>query len=192
MDVTFVQHAQYNVDRDHGGQNKPELIVRGGQKGAGCALKLGAQGRGQAEFAFLFLHGAHGCAQRRALRHIEGKGGHGELPLPGQSQLHGALFHLGDAGEGYGLAVPAGNVNMLQILRRATEMFFRFQHHFVLVGLGKDGGNEPLAQGVVKGVVHIIHVDAQASGGVTVDFHPGHAPGGQVVAGDGVQFRPPL
>ena len=49
----------------------------------------------------------------------------------------------------------------------------RFQHHPVLVGLAVDGGNLPLREGVVQGVVDGLDADAELAGALAVDVERG-------------------
>ena len=48
-----------------------------------------------------------------------------------------------------------------------------FEHDAVLVGLGVDGRDQPLAEGVVERVVDGRDADAEAAGGVAVDVEEG-------------------
>jgi hypothetical protein len=45
------------------------------------------------------------------------------------------------------------------------------EHDAILVGLGVDGRNLPLTEGVVEGVVDGLHGDAEAPGRLPVDAH---------------------
>ena len=46
----------------------------------------------------------------------------------------------------------------------------RFQDHAILVGLAVNGGNLPLAEGVVECVGDTLHGDAEAAGLLAVDI----------------------
>ena len=59
----------------------------------------------------------------------------------------------------------------------------RFQHHLVLVGLGEDGGDEPLPQGIIEGIVNVAHAHAVAAGRIPVNGKPEHAAHALHVAG---------
>jgi hypothetical protein len=50
------------------------------------------------------------------------------------------------------------------------------QDHPVLVGLGEDGRDDPLAEGAVEGVVDVRRGDRQPRGGVAVDVDIGRRP----------------
>ncbi|MCY1427051.1 hypothetical protein D9M71_428810 [compost metagenome] len=107
----------------------------------------------------------------------------------GNGQLRRPLFDTGQARQPYLAAVGGLDVDLLQRLRPDVDGGRRLQHHPVLAGLGVDGGNLPLAEGVVQGVGDVADVDTQAAGGVAID--------GQVhlqalvlqVAGDVGKFR---
>ena len=63
------------------------------------------------------------------------------------------------------------------------------QHHAILVRLGVDGGDQALTEGVVQGVVHIRHGNAQAAGGIAVDVHVCRQPFVLPVAADVGKLR---
>ncbi len=190
MNVTLIQHAQHDIHGHDGRQNQPDLVIRGGQKCLGRPLELRAQGRGQGQ---LFLHGqhrVHSRAQRGTAGHVERNGGRRELALTRDGKLYRAFLQRGDAGQRHGLARGAAHMDILNGRRAQAEARGHLQHHLVLVGLGENGGNKALAQGVVQGVVYIRHADAQPSGRVAVDVQPGHAPRLLKVAGHMLQFGP--
>ncbi|MNT19408.1 hypothetical protein D3C72_1546680 [compost metagenome] len=64
-----------------------------------------------------------------------------------------------------------------------------FQHHAVLVGLGVNGGDQPLAESVVQGVIHVTHADAEAGSRIAIDVHVGHQSLILPVTGDVRQLR---
>jgi hypothetical protein len=50
------------------------------------------------------------------------------------------------------------------------------QHHAILIRLGVDGGDQPLAEGVIQGVIDIGHADAETAGAVAIDVDIGRQP----------------
>ena len=52
----------------------------------------------------------------------------------------------------------------------AAVLRLRLEHHAILVRLGVDGRNLPLAEGVVERVAHRLHGDAEAPGHLAIDF----------------------
>ncbi len=99
------------------------------------------------------------------------------------------LLHLRNGAERYHAAVTAGQANGVQ--RRQTRRCRRImlQHHAVLVGLGIDSGDQPLAEGVVEGVIHVGHRNTQSAGAVPVNVHVGSQPLVLPVAADVGQLR---
>ena len=65
----------------------------------------------------------------------------------------------------------AGDIHARQRGGVLLEARLRLQDHAVLVGLPVNGGNLPLAEGVVERVGDALHGDAQAPGLLAVDLH---------------------
>ena len=78
---------------------------------------------------------------------------------------HRAQRHLRAAG--------GRDVDPRQRGRVALVLRHRLQHHAVLVGLGVDGGDLALAEGVVERIVDGLHGDAEPPGRLAVDLHHG-------------------
>ncbi len=79
---------------------------------------------------------------------------------------------------------------MLQRLRAEAVARLCLQHHAVLTGLGEDGGNLPLAEGVVQRIGDIRDLDAQARRGVAVDVQIDLQAAALQIAGHIGQLRP--
>ena len=67
----------------------------------------------------------------------------------------GAGFSLTRATDDSGTCPPpvAGDVDVVQRRRALLELGLHLEHHAVLVGLGEDGRDQALAEGVVERVV---------------------------------------
>ena len=145
--------------------------------------------------------GGDRVAQRIAGREIEADGDGGELLLMRDRQRRGGAVEMregrqrhlvvagdgvgrrggvgvggadggvGDGGRRAGRGGRAGDVELRQRSRVVLVARLRLQHHAVLVGLAVDGGNLPLAEGVVERVGHALHGDAEAAGLLAVDLH---------------------
>jgi len=87
----------------------------------------------------------------------------------GNRQLRLALFHMGQARQPHLAAVGGLDVDLVQRIRPQGLARLGLQHHAVLAGLGVDGGNLPLTEGVVQRIGDGRHVDAQARGRIAVD-----------------------
>ncbi len=62
---------------------------------------------------------------------------------------------------------------MFQTIRRRQQLGVSLQDDPVLVGLGEDGRDDPLAEGVVQGVIDRRGGHAHPCGGIPVDLHEG-------------------
>ena len=69
------------------------------------------------------------------------------------------------------------------------ELGLHFQHDAVLIGLGEDGRDQPLAEGVVERIVDGRRCDAEPARGVAVDLHIGLQALVLQVAGDVGELR---
>ena len=80
---------------------------------------------------------------------------------------------VGDGGSGAVRGAGAGDVELRERVGVLLVARLRFQNDAVLVGLTVDGGNLPLAEGVVERVGDALHGDAEPSGlfAIDVDLH---------------------
>src|SRR5207245_10004567 len=60
-------------------------------------------------------------------------------------------------------------INIFQRIRILLELRIHFQNHVILIELGKNRGDLPLAKGIVKRVVNVGGKNAESRGGVAVD-----------------------
>ena len=87
----------------------------------------------------------------------------------GNGQLRLALFDPRQTRQ-FDLRTGSGlDVNLIQSLRPEIAAGNRLQHHTVLAGLGVNGGNLALTEGVVERIGDVRHADTEAAGSVTVD-----------------------
>ena len=80
-----------------------------------------------------------------------------------------ALLQRRRAGQPHWRATFALHEQLFQRLRTQAVARLRFQHHAVLAGLGEDGGNLPLAEGVVQRIGDVRDLDTQARRRVAID-----------------------
>ena len=83
------------------------------------------------------------------------------------------MFDLGQGRQAHLTAVSARHIQLLQGLRAKLERRCHFQHHPVLAGLGKDGRDQALAEGVVQRAVDARQAHTEARGLVAVDLQVG-------------------
>ena len=81
-------------------------------------------------------------------------------------------------------AAEDANVDVVQRGRALLKFGLDLQHHAVLIGLSEDGGNQPLAEGVVQRVVDGRGRYAEPARGIAVDLHIGLQAAVLQVAGD--------
>ena len=82
-----------------------------------------------------------------------------------------ALFQCGNGRQGHRRSRSGCHINTGQTVYACLKTRSGFEHHFILIGLGENGGNQALAKGIVKRVVHIRHADAQSRRGGSVYVH---------------------
>ena len=73
MDKTLIQHAEHDIHRHHGGDNKPDGAAQRRLEGERTALKLRCNIRWQGERFFRIENRLHRIAERIALRHVKRK-----------------------------------------------------------------------------------------------------------------------
>ena len=82
-----------------------------------------------------------------------------------------AFFHRGDSAQRHNAAVFAGQAHRVQPRQAGRILGVVLQHDAILVRLGVDGGDQALPEGVIQGVVHVRHGNAETAGGIAVDVH---------------------
>ncbi len=104
-------------------------------------------------------------------------------------QRRGDMLRGGEGAERYLHIAGAGDIELGERGRVLLILRHRFQNHAILVGLGIDGGNLPLAKGVVERVVDLLERDAKPARRFAVHLH--HHPQAAVLrfGGDIAQCR---
>ena len=110
MDVALVEHAQHDVDRDDGGQDKPELVRERRLEGERRALEPELRARRKADVPLRRLDGLDGVAERRAARQVERDGRRGKLAGPIDDERRGPFADPGQRRQR----------NLLDLARRRT------------------------------------------------------------------------
>ncbi len=108
-------------------------------------------------------------------RHVEGDRVGGELAQVIDEQGLGAQLDVRDGRERHLAARGRGHIDLVERLGRQLHAGAGLHDHPVLVGLGEDGGDDPLAEGVVERAVDRGGGDAEARGRVAVDDDVGAA-----------------
>ena len=101
--------------------------------------------------------------------------------VDGQGGGHG--LDAGEGAEGHGSAGARADVDVLEVRGPLVLAGLGLQHHPVLVQLGEHGGDLPLAESVVEGVVQHLGRDAQARGCGPIEGDADLEPGVLLVAG---------
>ena len=174
VDVALVEHAQHDVDADDRGQDQPQLV---GERGL-VGVRGAEEGRGDRR------------RQRDVLRRLPDRA-RPRRPATRQARcrIERARRELGDVVDlqrrstvqrcwrtptaasarrcwKSGRACPAPAAS-------CAQAGLRLEDHAVLVGLGEDGRDDALAEGVVERVVDRARRDRQPRGGVAVDVDQG-------------------
>ena len=114
-------------------------------------------------------------AQGAAGRQVEADGDGGKLVLVIDGERRGAALDLAPPRSGAPARRPmpaaGGHVDPRQGGRIALVLRHGLEHDAILVGLGIDGRDLALAEGVVERVVDGLHGDAEAAGRLAVDAH---------------------
>ena len=86
-------------------------------------------------------------------------------------------------------AVRRFYINIFQRIGILLELRIHLQHHVILIQLRKNGGDQPLPESVVQGVVNVRRKNPQPRRGVAVDGERCNQALVQLVAGDVAQLR---
>ncbi len=189
MDKALVQHPQHDVHRHHCGDNQPDSAAQRRLEGERTALEFGLDVRREAEVFLCIGNRLHRFAQRVIIRDVKRNGGGRELIQMVHRQRGIALLNVGNGAQGHNTAAAAGQAHGVKGRQAWCLPRIVLQHHPVLIGLGVDGGDQALAEGVVQRVVHIRHGDPQTAGAVTIDVDVRRQPFVLPVAADIRELR---
>src|SRR5258708_18255442 len=188
MDVALVQNAENDVDGYESRQDEDGFIDQGLEKSCRGPLEGGLNARRHVQFLFRGVDGVYGVAKRPIGSQIERKSDHGKLALMIERQSVVARVKPREGAERDLRAVGGFYVNVFQRMGILLELRIHFQDHVVLVELGKNGGDLPLAKSIVKRVVNVGGKNAEARGGITVDGDRSDEALVQLIAGDIAKF----
>ena len=108
-------------------------------------------------------------SQRNSRRQIERQRDHGELSLVIHRQRGVRSLEVAEGGQRNLHSAVGVHVNVLERIRILRKLRIHFQHHVVLVQLGKYGGNLALPEGVVERIVDGLGQNAQTRRGIAID-----------------------
>ena len=163
MDVAFVKDAEDDVHRDNRRENEPGLVRQRGKERLRRSLKRRLHAQRQVQFPLRAFDGLRRFAERHAGREIERNGHRRKLALMIHRQRRDAGFKMGERAQRHRAAGRRAHVDVIQLRRIALKIRQRFQNDVILVQLGEEGGNLPLAERVVERVVNRLRRDAQAA-----------------------------
>ncbi|MNM78651.1 hypothetical protein D3C81_905610 [compost metagenome] len=169
MHVALVEDAEHDVHRHQRQQDQPGHVVLGLLHRAGVAFEAGLHVERQVDRLQRGHHRVARRADQGAGSKVEGEGGRGELAVVVDRQRRAARFVVGEGRQRHLLPIRADHVDLLEHLRRLLVLLAHFHHHAVLVERVEDGGNLPLAEGVVEHAIHRCDIHAKAGGAVAVD-----------------------
>ena len=173
VDVALVQHAQHDVHAHQRRQNQPQLVRQRAFVGTGRTRHAQRDALRQAFRLRRRLDGPHRRAQRHARRQVEPHRGGRVLRHARHLQRRRLLHDGGDARQRRGAAARRAQRQVHQRMQAGRVVTLRLQDHAVVVGLGEDGRDDALAEGVVQRVVDAAGRDAEARRVVAVHLHEG-------------------
>ncbi len=188
MDEALIEHPQHDVDGHDRRQDQPDLVVQRSLEGVGGAQEHGGERGGDAEVLLGLVDLADRRAQGHPRRGVEGDVGGRELADVVDLQRPGLHAHRGEGRERDRPARAGLHVDVVQALGGPHHGGVGFQDHPVLAGLGEDGRDDPLSEGVIKGLVDGLGGDAEARGGVPVHVYIGREALALDVGGDVAQL----
>src|ERR1700722_6956123 len=101
----------------------------------------------------------------------------------------GARLEVGEGREWDLHALRTCHVDVVQRVGSTLELGLHLKHYVVLVELGEDGGDLPLAKGGVEGLGDVLRRDAEARSRVAVHYEVCVQAAILLVAGDIAQRR---
>ena len=169
VDVALIEHTQHDVHGHHRRQDQQQGARQRRLERLCSALELGLHANRHADVFLHLINQFDRLPQRYAGRQVERDHHRRELPDVGNGQLRLTLFNPGQAGQPDLTAIRGFYVDLLQRLRADFLAIFGLQYHAVLAGLGVDGRNLPLAEGVVQCVRDVRYRHPEARRGIAVD-----------------------
>jgi len=169
VDVALVEHAEDDVDGDERRQDQERLVRERRAEGLRRPLEAAVDAVRQLQLAERVLDDVDCAAERRPGRRVEGERDDGELPLVVDDERRQRLARARDRGERHAAAVRPREVDVVEAGRVPLVLRRHLEHDAVLVQFGEDGGDLPLPERVVEGVVDQGRRDPEARGGRAVD-----------------------
>src|SRR5258708_7530435 len=169
MNVALIQNAENDVNSYESSQDEDGFIGQGLEKSSRRALESGLNARRHIQFLLCGVDGVHGVAQGPIGSQIERECDDWKLALMIESESGVARIKAREGAERDLRAVGRFYVNVFQRIRILLELRIDFHDHVILIELGKNRGDLPLAKSVVKRVVNVGGKNAEARGGVAVD-----------------------
>src|SRR3989440_1851928 len=156
----------------------------GVEEGGRGALKRSLDAGRHVQILLDAVDGVNRVAERSIGSKVERERDHGKLTLVVQCQRGGAGLETRERAEGNLRAVGGFYVNVFQRIGVLLELRIHFDDDVILVQLSKDGGDQALAESVIKCVVDIGGENAEARSGNADDGGGGGETPVQLVAGD--------
>ena len=169
MDVIFVEDSEDDVNRGQGGKDEKRHGGKRVSEGLRSSLEPTLNGGGQADLALDLLDSGHSLSEGDVGREIKCNGDGGKLSLMSDSQRRVGFLVVRKGTERDGLSRRRAHIDILERIRALLEFGIDLHHYVILIDASVNGGDLPLAKGVVERVIDGAGRDAQAPGGGTVD-----------------------
>ena len=189
MQVAFIEDAQQQVDQQQGAQQHQWLALLGLLELLATAAQAALDFSRQADGRHGPVDGAHRLVEAHAFGQVEVDVFHGKLAVMGDPVVGQAALEAGKRRQRHTPAIAGDQVDLLEYLRRLRVTRVDLEHHLVLVEAGIDGGNLPLAEGVVEQGADFVHLQAEAACRHPVDDQAHLLRAAAVIGVDGGEFR---
>src|SRR4029077_5560558 len=186
---TGVQTCALPIYGHERGQNQQRFIGNRTQERSRGSLEGRLNAGWHADLLPCFVDCGGRSAKGRARRTVERDGDNWELALMIDGQRRCPSFKSRKRAERHLLASRGAHVNIFQGGGSLAKTFVDFHYHVILIELRENGGDLPLAEGVVERVVNVGGQNAEARGGVAVDGQRGEQAVVQLVGGNVAQVR---
>src|SRR5580704_11057076 len=173
VNITFVQHAEHDVNRNQGGQNQNRLARKRILKSRRRPLETRFNRRRKADRPLRIRDRLSGFAQRNSRREVERDGDRRHLPLVIHGQRRVRRFVVSKRRQGHGRPGGRTKVNVLQGFRSLLELRRNLHDHVILVERPVHGGNLALTKGIVKRIIQGLRSDSQTARRIAIDHQFG-------------------
>ena len=168
MNVALIEDPQHDIDRGDGRQDQDHLRVHGLLEHLRGPGERPAYAGRHANLGHRPVDGVTGFRQRLAGRQVKGDGRRRRKSLVIHRQRRVGRLPFSEIGKRNRLVFAVDHKHLIEGADVLGVDRVDLHHHFILIQRLVDGGDLPLAEGVVQQIVGVLYADAEPRHGIAI------------------------